>query len=70
MHRELFAEHADSYGENIRPKIESCLAVTDAEYERARERRERYREQLAEAGRERRPGADADPRLRRAAGAG
>ena len=49
VHRELFAEHADSYGENIRPKIESCLAVTDAEYERARERREHYREQLAEA---------------------
>ena len=37
------------YGENVRPKIERCLAVTDAEYERARERRERYREALAEA---------------------
>jgi aspartyl-tRNA(Asn)/glutamyl-tRNA(Gln) amidotransferase subunit A len=49
VHRELFAEHADSYGENILPKIEWCLAVTDAEYERARGRRERYREQLAEA---------------------
>src|SRR6188508_1399167 len=49
VHRELFAEHADSYGENVRPKIEWCLAVTDAEYERACERRERYREQLAEA---------------------
>jgi aspartyl-tRNA(Asn)/glutamyl-tRNA(Gln) amidotransferase subunit A len=49
VHRELFAEHADSYGETVRPKIERCLAVTDAEYERARERRERYREQLAEA---------------------
>ena len=47
VHRELFAEHADSYGENIRPKREWCLAVTDAEYERARW--ERYREQLAEA---------------------
>jgi len=49
VHRELFAEHADSYGETVRPKIERCLAVTDAEYERARERRERYREALAEA---------------------
>jgi aspartyl-tRNA(Asn)/glutamyl-tRNA(Gln) amidotransferase subunit A len=49
VHRELFMEHADSYGENIRPKIERCLAVTDAAYERARERRELYREQLAEA---------------------
>ncbi len=49
VHRELFAEHADAYGENVRPKIEWCLAVTDAEYDRAVERRERYREQLAEA---------------------
>jgi aspartyl-tRNA(Asn)/glutamyl-tRNA(Gln) amidotransferase subunit A len=49
VHRELFAEYADSYGENVRPKIERCLAVTDAEYERACEGRERYREQLAQA---------------------
>ena len=49
VHRELFAEYADSYGENVRPKIERCLAVTDAEYERARKGRELYREQLAEA---------------------
>ncbi len=49
VHRELFAEHADDYGENVRAKLERCLAVTDAGYERARERRERYREQLAEA---------------------
>src|SRR6185436_14665885 len=46
VHRELFAEHADPYGENVRPKIEWCLAVTDAEYEQARKGRERYREQL------------------------
>ena len=31
VHRELFAEHADSYGETVRPKIERCLAVTDAD---------------------------------------
>ena len=49
VHRELFSEHADSYGETVRPKIERCLAVTDAEYERAHEGRERYREALAEA---------------------
>ena len=49
VHRELFAEYADSYGENVRPKIEWCLAVTNAEYERACMGRERYREQLAEA---------------------
>jgi aspartyl-tRNA(Asn)/glutamyl-tRNA(Gln) amidotransferase subunit A len=49
VHRELFLEHADSYGANVRPKIEWCLAVTDAEFERALDRRERYREELAEA---------------------
>ncbi len=49
VHRELFAEHADDYGSNVRPKIERSLEVTDAEFERARERREHYREQLADA---------------------
>ena len=52
VHRELFLEHADSYGESVRPKIEWCLAVTDTEYERAVERRRLYREQLAEAAAE------------------
>jgi aspartyl-tRNA(Asn)/glutamyl-tRNA(Gln) amidotransferase subunit A len=49
VHRELFAEHADAYGSNVRPKIEKCLSLSDADYERAREKRERYREQLLEA---------------------
>ena len=49
VHRELFAEHADEYGETVRRKVERCLTLTDAEYERAVEARERYREQLAEA---------------------
>ena len=49
VHRDLFAEHADDYGASVRPKIERALEVTDAELERAQERRERYREQLAEA---------------------
>ena len=48
VHRELFLEHADSYGDNVRQKVEHCLEVTDAEYERAANERERYREQLAE----------------------
>jgi aspartyl-tRNA(Asn)/glutamyl-tRNA(Gln) amidotransferase subunit A len=52
VHRELFAEYADSYGENVRAKVERCLEVTDAEYERARQGRERYREALAEAAAE------------------
>jgi aspartyl-tRNA(Asn)/glutamyl-tRNA(Gln) amidotransferase subunit A len=49
VHRELFAEHADSYGETVRLKIERALEVTDAEFERALEGRERYRVRLAEA---------------------
>ena len=48
VHRELFAEHADEYGANVRAKIERSLEVTDVEYESARTRRERFREQLAE----------------------
>ena len=32
VHRELYAEHAELYGENIRGKIERCIAVADGEY--------------------------------------
>jgi Asp-tRNA(Asn)/Glu-tRNA(Gln) amidotransferase A subunit family amidase len=49
VHRELFAEHADAYGENVRPKIERCLAVTDAEAEAARTLRAEVRERYLEA---------------------
>jgi aspartyl-tRNA(Asn)/glutamyl-tRNA(Gln) amidotransferase subunit A len=49
VHRELFAEFPDEYGETVRRKIERCLALTDAEYERSVAAREGYREQLAEA---------------------
>jgi aspartyl-tRNA(Asn)/glutamyl-tRNA(Gln) amidotransferase subunit A len=49
VHGELFREHADSYGENVRAKLERCLAVTDAEYERAVSARDEYRERLLEA---------------------
>jgi aspartyl-tRNA(Asn)/glutamyl-tRNA(Gln) amidotransferase subunit A len=52
VHRELFAEHADAYGSNVRPKVESCLALPEAEYERSANARERYREQMLEAARE------------------
>jgi aspartyl-tRNA(Asn)/glutamyl-tRNA(Gln) amidotransferase subunit A len=44
VHRDLFAEFADSYGENVRTKVERCLAVTDAEYERGLRAREELRE--------------------------
>jgi len=46
VHRELYAEYSELYGENIRPKIERCIAVTDAELAAATAARERY-EQLA-----------------------
>jgi aspartyl-tRNA(Asn)/glutamyl-tRNA(Gln) amidotransferase subunit A len=52
VHRELFLEHSDSYGDNVRTKIESCLAVTDAEYERALAARENYRERLLDVAAE------------------
>jgi aspartyl-tRNA(Asn)/glutamyl-tRNA(Gln) amidotransferase subunit A len=52
VHRELFDEHADSYGDNVRVKLERCLAVTDSDYERAAANRERYRERVAEAAAE------------------
>ena len=31
VHRELYEEQGDLYGENVRLKIERCLAITDAE---------------------------------------
>jgi Asp-tRNA(Asn)/Glu-tRNA(Gln) amidotransferase A subunit family amidase len=43
VHRDLFAEHADSYGENVRTKIELCLEVTDAQHTAAAQRRTEYR---------------------------
>jgi aspartyl-tRNA(Asn)/glutamyl-tRNA(Gln) amidotransferase subunit A len=49
VHRELFAEHRDAYGDNVRTKIERCLAVTDDEDAAARRRREEYRERAEAA---------------------
>jgi Asp-tRNA(Asn)/Glu-tRNA(Gln) amidotransferase A subunit family amidase len=42
VHRELFSEHADEYGENVRTKIERSLAVSPQEVDRARVARSRY----------------------------
>ena len=44
VHRELYAENSELYGENIRGKIERCLAITDGEYAEAAAARERHRE--------------------------
>jgi aspartyl-tRNA(Asn)/glutamyl-tRNA(Gln) amidotransferase subunit A len=49
VHRDLFAEHRDEYGENVRTKIERCLAVTDEEYEAAVKARRTYVEDFAAA---------------------
>jgi aspartyl-tRNA(Asn)/glutamyl-tRNA(Gln) amidotransferase subunit A len=48
-HHGLFPEHADAYGENVRTKLERCVAVTDAEFDDARHRLEEYRERAARA---------------------
>jgi aspartyl-tRNA(Asn)/glutamyl-tRNA(Gln) amidotransferase subunit A len=48
IHRDLFSEHSDQYGENVRIKIERCLQVTDAEFEAGNRAREDYRERCAQ----------------------
>jgi aspartyl-tRNA(Asn)/glutamyl-tRNA(Gln) amidotransferase subunit A len=49
VHRELFTENADLYGEDVRIKIERCLEVTDAEAKRAARQRDGYREAVEAA---------------------
>ncbi|HZQ82893.1 MAG TPA: amidase [Gaiellaceae bacterium] len=49
VHRELYLEHAELYGENIRGKIERCLAVDDGEYDAAVRARAELRERAEEA---------------------
>ena len=49
VHRGLFPEHADAYGEDVRARLERCLAVTDAEAEAGARARAAYRERAAEA---------------------
>jgi aspartyl-tRNA(Asn)/glutamyl-tRNA(Gln) amidotransferase subunit A len=44
VHRELYPENAELYGENIRSKIERCIAVGDDEYATAVQARDRHRE--------------------------
>jgi aspartyl-tRNA(Asn)/glutamyl-tRNA(Gln) amidotransferase subunit A len=43
VHRGLFPEHADDYGEGIRWKLQLCVAVTDAEAAAAERLRAEYR---------------------------
>ena len=48
-HRGLFPEHASAYGDNVRAKLERCVAVTDVEFDAASRRLHEYRERAAEA---------------------
>ena len=48
VHRGLFPEHADSYGEDVREKIEECLQVSEGEAEAAARERELYRKRCLE----------------------
>jgi aspartyl-tRNA(Asn)/glutamyl-tRNA(Gln) amidotransferase subunit A len=49
VHRDLFAEFADSYGDNVRTKIERCLALTDGEYQAGLHARAELAERADEA---------------------
>ncbi len=49
VHAELFAENADLYGEDVRTKVERCLAVSDAEAQAGARKRKEYRERLEAA---------------------
>ena len=51
VHRGLFPERADEYGENAGGKIERCMQVTDEQVEIARRLRSEYRERCEEATR-------------------
>ena len=53
VHRELFAENADLYGEDVRLKLETCFAVRDADVEQA----ERLRASTASRSRPRSTGS-------------
>jgi Asp-tRNA(Asn)/Glu-tRNA(Gln) amidotransferase A subunit family amidase len=45
VHRELYAENGELYGDDVAMKVERCLAVADAEAAHAQRAREEYREQ-------------------------
>jgi Asp-tRNA(Asn)/Glu-tRNA(Gln) amidotransferase A subunit family amidase len=49
VHRELFAAHADLYGDNVRRKLERAFAVSDEAVAASRAAREAYRERALAA---------------------
>jgi aspartyl-tRNA(Asn)/glutamyl-tRNA(Gln) amidotransferase subunit A len=48
VHRELYSEQAELYGDDVAVKIERCLAVSDGEVTAAQRAREEYRERCEE----------------------
>jgi aspartyl-tRNA(Asn)/glutamyl-tRNA(Gln) amidotransferase subunit A len=48
VHRELYAEHGELYGDDLAVKIERCLAVSDGEVSAAERARAEYRERCEE----------------------
>jgi aspartyl-tRNA(Asn)/glutamyl-tRNA(Gln) amidotransferase subunit A len=48
VHRELYAEHGELYGEEVATKIERCLAVSDTEATLAARARDEYRARCEE----------------------
>ncbi len=48
VHRELYAENGELYGEELAVKIDRCLAVSDAEANRAEQARAEYGERCLE----------------------
>ncbi len=49
VHRELFTEHRDLYGDNVRRKLEAAFAVDEAKAAASRTERARYRRRALEA---------------------
>jgi aspartyl-tRNA(Asn)/glutamyl-tRNA(Gln) amidotransferase subunit A len=49
VHRGLYPERADEYGDNVRTKLERCVRVTDEEVVVARRARDDYRARCEEA---------------------
>jgi aspartyl-tRNA(Asn)/glutamyl-tRNA(Gln) amidotransferase subunit A len=48
VHRDLFPERRNEYGEDVRAKLERCFAVTDDAYDEALAAREAFRAEWAE----------------------
>ena len=49
VHRELFAQYAELYGDDLQLKIERCLEVSDADYAEAAAQRDEYRKRFDDA---------------------